>query len=74
MRLEEYRRKRPRRPDPDEDGDVVDTPRVKPTLPALQWLTRPDVGRELDNPVYRRRLAAQAAALSPAEIASADGD
>jgi hypothetical protein len=67
MRLDEYRGK-PRRPDPDAEGEAIDTPRFKPTVPVLSWLIRPDVGRELDDPRYRRWLAAKAATLESADL------
>jgi hypothetical protein len=71
MRLSEYRRKRPR-PDLDEDEQEIVSARVRVSVAPLQWLTRPDVGRELDDPRYRRRLAAQAAALPPDGAADRD--
>ena len=61
-------RRNPRRPDPDEDDDLIASARVRITVAPLQWLARPDVGRELDDPRYRRRLAAQAATLEAAYL------
>ena len=66
--------RRPRRRDPDDDEEFIVSARVRPTVAPVQWLTRPEVGRELDDPRYRRRLAAQAAALPAPEIGAPDGD